>query len=149
MPNSKSSPQEEDTLAKVEEYTRFLDNVLRPELLEAKRQLEETQTEIQEYEQLRTTLKEQLPETTMVDLGYQAVRCQARIESPQTIFVHVGLGFHVEMDIPQALEFVDQRISFLKANPLEQRQKRYSQVGDHVQSSMNILSELEKVQKRM
>lgn len=149
--SSRSEPKIplEETQAKVEEYTKFLDTVLKPEILEAKRLLEDTLNEISEYEQLRVTLEKDLPPTTTVDLGFQAVQCEAKIIENPKIFVHVGLGFHVEMTISEALKFVQQRITFLQVNPLEVRQKKYNQVQDHVQSSMNILTELERVHQKL
>lgn len=146
---SPSSPQKQETQEKVDKYTQFLDNVLRPELKEAKRLLEETQLEISEYEELRATLQKDLPKTTTVDLGYGAVSCEAKIIDNPMIYVDVGLGFHVEMTVEEALEFTKQRIAFLQANQLENRQKSYNQVQDHAQSAMNILEELAKVQNQM
>ena len=138
----------EETHAKIEEYAQFLNSVLRPELLEAKRLLEETQKEISEYEQLRITLQKDLPSRTTVDLGFRSVQCEAKIVENPSIFVHAGLGFHIEMTIAEAVEFVKQRIAFLQANQLEDRQTKYNRVQDHVQSSMTILNELEKVQNQ-
>lgn len=106
-----------------------------------------------------------------VDLGYQTVYCKARVldteagvvdeaaaaaepstppppasnENSNKLFVHVGLGFHAELESKEAMDFCLQRIDFLKSNQLHPRQKVYTQVFDHFQSSVNILQELEKV----
>jgi prefoldin subunit 5 len=150
-----------DVQEKVQEYTQFVDEVLRPEISKAKAHIEETELEISEYQQLSAKLREmqqqqqqpnkreeQPPQKRQVDLGYQTVYCQAEImESAPTIFVHVGMGFHVEFQVTEALEFVDRRIEFLKTQVLPHREKKCAQIESHFQSSLNILSELERVQQ--
>jgi prefoldin subunit 5 len=148
------SPQE--TQQKVDEYTQFLDRVLRPELKEARRLVEETQHDIDEYLLLKKTLQQQQhPQQDsspplLVDLGYQSIYCQARYDKDpsEQVFIDVGLGFHVEMTAAEAINFIDQRIQHLQDYPKKQRQQRLIAVQDHLQSSLNILEELYKVQQQ-
>jgi len=115
--------------------------------------VEETELEVKEYRQLSTEIQKLKKDgtsptttTTVVDLGYQTVSCPARIEpNLSQLFVHVGLGFHVEFTAEEALLFVDKRIDFVKTNKLAYRQKQLISIQDHVQSSMNVLRELERV----
>ena len=172
--------QSAEAQAKIQEYTQFLDTVLRPQMKEAKRRLEETEEEIAEYTKLTAAIQQLYPTQgdtntdasivmapqLQVDLGYQTVYCKAQVESltastvasksteastskpsknNNKLFVHVGLGFHAELEPPEALAFCLQRIDFLKVNQLHPRQKAFTQIYDHYQSSVNILQELEKV----
>jgi len=175
----------QDAQLKIEEYTQFVNNALKPQLKEAKQSLEETEEEISEYTKLLAAIQQLYTEDKVDDsvvmgrkqrgdLGYQTVYCKATVGNMKTdestkatttrspaataagstntsnndhrIYVHVGLGFHAELDPKQAIDFCIQRVEFLKDNKLYHRQKHYTRLYDHYQSSINILEELEKVQ---
>ncbi|CAB9505305.1 Prefoldin subunit [Seminavis robusta] len=150
---SSISQDAQEAQAKVDEYTQFLDRVLRPELQEAKRQVEEIEHEIKEYQALKQALGEvpSLPPPNAVDLGFQTIYCPAQYakDPKDQVFVDLGLGFHVEMNAKEAREFIDKRVIFLQENRLNQRQKRLTTVQDHIQSSLNVLEQLEMVQKQL
>jgi prefoldin subunit 5 len=110
--------------------------------------------------------------TMLVDLGHEKVFCNAEIEissSGRTIiatkedsqdnasnaagpaaapsmlpfvYVHVGMGFHVQFTIHEALVFADRRIEFLENQVLKKRRVRLDEVKKHVSTSEMILSEI-------
>ena len=151
---------------KVDEYAQFLDQVLRPELKLAKSKVEEIELELSEYQQLGAVLQEKGTEQKKqqkqqsqeqhssskqtVDLGFQTVYSQAEIDDDcPHVYVNIGLGFHVQMTVQEATAFVEQRMDFLRTQVLPHRKKQLNQVEAHVQSSIHILEELEKVQEMM
>lgn len=54
------------------------------------------------------------------------------------IFVDVGLNFHVQMTLPEAIAFLDEKEAYLEAL-LEQRAKRTAQVKADVHQFLHIL----------
>jgi Prefoldin subunit len=58
------------------------------------------------------------------------------------VYVHVGMGFHVQFTINEALAFVDRRLDFLENQVLNKRQARLEEVKKHVGTSEMILSEI-------
>ena len=138
---------------KMSEYSSFIHDVLRPELDAAKKRSHKVKTEIQEY----TDLKEQLeilrrerPECfeSIVDLGYKTVYCRAVSKEPRKVFVHVGLGFQIELSITEALAFLNKRVSFLERDVLSEKEKKVTEVKDHIASAGLILDQLERELQR-
>jgi Prefoldin subunit len=105
----------------------------------------------------------------LVDLGHEKVFCNAEISIAKTrkdsnsdvkttssgpsttaaatmplpfVYVHVGMGFHVQFTINEALVFVDRRLDFLENQVLRKRRTRLEEVKKHVGTSEMILSEL-------
>jgi prefoldin subunit 5 len=85
---------------------------------------------------------------TMVDLGFKTVFCNAVAKQPNQLFVHVGMGFHVEMTLPEAASFCAKRIDYLKTHPLAKRQQTVQDIKDHVQSATNIMNQLLQVMQQ-
>jgi prefoldin subunit 5 len=153
------STSEEELRSKLQEYARFVDETLRPELKRRMQVRQDVETELAEYQDLASKLhnmeaKEDSPsyDTTseeksnfesLVDLGHQTVYCRAVSSSANSVFVHVGMGFHVEMKIPEAVQFSQQRQDFLR-RLLERRMAQEKQVVLHLESSLQILEELAK-----
>jgi prefoldin subunit 5 len=77
-----------------------------------------------------------------VDLGHNKVFCRASADDISTVFVNVGMGFHAELLIPEALVFVEKRIRFLQDQVLSRRVSRTKQVEQHILSSEAILDQL-------
>jgi prefoldin subunit 5 len=137
---------------KVEEYATFLRQVLRPDYEALARQAQETQQEIVEYEDLRLGLERLLPknnhaqdqdeEQRIVDLGHQKVFCAAVIENTEYVYVHVGKGFHVELTLPEALEYITRRLQLLSGDILPYREAKVQKVMTHIRSSELILDQL-------
>jgi len=134
---------------KVDEYATFLRNVLRPDFDLLSNDVDATKQEIAEYEDLVDRLeKMQKKQSTMddkeerVDLGHQKVFCRATIDDPGHVYVHVGKGFHVELTIPEALEYIEKRVRLLSGDVLPYREAKVQKILAHIRSSEMILDQL-------
>lgn len=155
------SVPEEDVRVKVDEYSNFVRDVLRPKLATIELCVEEVKQEIEEYNDLRCRLNEMIKlssngnksdHTVKVDLGFEKVFSIARIENSsgiETIFVDVGMGLHIELTISEAMSFIDNRIKFLKEQKLSNRIERFRQTTQHIKTSEMILDEMSKELSRM
>lgn len=133
-------------VAKMKEYSTFVDQMLQPKLKEARAALAKTQQEFNEYSDLRKQLCELSESSTVVkdvDLGHGKVFCDARRDEAETVFVHVGFGFHVELKASEATDFVDKRLNFLQ-QVMDMKSAKVQQVQEHLASSAYILEELKK-----
>lgn len=103
---------------KVLQYEEFVNERLRHDLEKVLSQREEVCGEIAEYNQLKMTLElitaqeGAKPLKTMVDLGCNFY-AHAKVEDPSMIFVAIGLGFHLEMRLDEAIEFIDGKVTRL------------------------------------
>lgn len=140
----------EEIRSKLCEYTAFIKKTLEPDLEAAVKIREEVETEIAEYEDLGAQLKvlrkrtDDGPLERMVDLGHRVAYCRAEVEDPKTVFVHVGLGFHVEMTLDEAIRSASDRINFLQDGPLRLRDDRAKVVAKHIEGSITVMEELKK-----
>jgi prefoldin subunit 5 len=147
---AESEPDAAEIQQKIEQYSSFVDKTLRPDLDQTSKAVKETEQEIQEYQELRTQLQEMQQssdagkqlEPFLVDLGHKKAFCQATANDTTTAFVHVGMGFHAELLVPEALVFVEKRIRFLEEQVLSRRVSRTKQVEQHILSSETILDQL-------
>mmetsp|Transcript_38993 Transcript_38993/g.80970 ORF Transcript_38993/g.80970 Transcript_38993/m.80970 type:complete len:155 (-) Transcript_38993:1124-1588(-) len=142
----------DEIVAKMKEYQVFVEDVLKPQLSQAQGSRDETQNEINEYNQLMGRLQElqdgSAPKTMEVDLVHQKVFCNAQIDNADSdqesaVFIHVGMGFHVEFTFSEGVQFVDRRINYLE-QVLQYKETKLQKVEDHISSSEFILSELSK-----
>ncbi|CAJ1945975.1 unnamed protein product [Cylindrotheca closterium] len=159
--------EEEDSVAirdKMAEYSKFLEDILKPEWEDAKYRLDLVRTQIHEYRELQQTLIKQQKDLTAtimagkepaaeekmieadVDLGMnKTVYCRAVAPASdilEKIFVHVGMNYHVEFRIDEALIFVSKRIKYLEDNPLAAKQAKFDEVDHHLQSAEVIFKQL-------
>mmetsp|Transcript_6261 Transcript_6261/g.9094 ORF Transcript_6261/g.9094 Transcript_6261/m.9094 type:complete len:192 (+) Transcript_6261:74-649(+) len=79
---------------------------------------------------------------THVDLGAQIMFCKAIVPNPERVFVHVGMGFHVEFTLNEALEFIERRVKFLHKKVLANRVNKAKAVASDVESTLKILETL-------
>ena len=94
-----STADDKATEAKIQEYTQFLEAVLKPQMKQAKQLLDETEEEISEYTKLMAAIQQlynnadekadpiirmNQEQHQVVDLGYQTVYCKAKVESALT-----------------------------------------------------------------
>lgn len=142
----------EDITEKIEEYAKFVSKKLRPELSLAESSRDETRKEMKEYQELSDKLKAFQKEgtselKTMVDLGHGAIHCNA-IGNLDKIYLHVGMGFHVEMTIPEAIGFIDKRLDFLQKSVLKGKEAKVKEITDHIMEAATILDELNRELQR-
>jgi prefoldin subunit 5 len=134
---------------KIAEYTQFVEKVLGPQYDAAEAARKESVKTVSEYRELAETLKDMLQKEgnneieQEVDLGYKTVFTKAVAINPTTIFVHVGMGFHVEFKIKEALSFCEKRIQFLETNHVARKQKTSNEILEHLRSAQMILDQLQ------
>jgi prefoldin subunit 5 len=138
----------EDIQGKIKEHVKFLREVLRPNYDTLLLAEQATHNEIQEYEELSKQLNDVKQGTFHlemdVDLGHRKASCKAiaNESTRQEIFVHIGMGFHVQLAIEESLIFVQKRLTFLLHTVLPHRVAKSIKLRAHIQSSENILDEL-------
>lgn len=131
-----------------DEYVQFVRDRLRPDYEALFRAEQEIETEIRDYVDLMERIKDILQnkhESMMeVDLGHGKVFCRAKLDeaSPQAIYVHVGMGFHIEFTPQEALDWIPKRIDYLTNIVLTHRRSKTKSVRTHLQSAERILDEL-------
>jgi prefoldin subunit 5 len=78
------------------------------------------------------------------------VSCRAIVDTTtKTIFVHIGMGFHIEYTWDEALRYVQKQIDYLNHVVLPHRMTKSKTVLTHIQSSERILDELSKELQKM
>jgi prefoldin subunit 5 len=151
-----------DMERKLEEYARFVRDVLRPDYQICRNLEGDIRDEINAYSDLMIRITNELINKNYddsddskqlimdVDLGHNKVSCRAKIDVTSTtssehqnvIFVHVGMGFHVEYTWDEALIYIQKRIEYLNQIKLPHQMKKLKHVLSHIQSSERILDEL-------
>jgi prefoldin subunit 5 len=144
----------------ITEYSNFINRTLRPQLQKAVDEREETEAEISEFLQLQTKLKllverdtrmkiesknnnnTLFPIDTIVDICHGAVYCNATIPNPRTIYIDVGLGFHVEMTLHEAIIYINKRVDHIEKNVLKHRVKVATTVAKDVENAIKLMEEL-------
>eukprot|EP00563_Minutocellus_polymorphus_P002543 CAMPEP_0181040372 /NCGR_PEP_ID=MMETSP1070-20121207/11012_1 /TAXON_ID=265543 /ORGANISM="Minutocellus polymorphus, Strain NH13" /LENGTH=170 /DNA_ID=CAMNT_0023118375 /DNA_START=102 /DNA_END=614 /DNA_ORIENTATION=+ len=156
--------------SKIDEYSSFISSTLRPQLEVAVTAREEVEREIKEYEALQAKLanmtsttkstRGKIPDNdscddndgdeekkeqseTVVDLGNEVIYCKAVIDDPSKIYVHTGMGFHVEMKIDEATTFVGKRIKLLRQS-LELKTHKATTIAVHIEETILVLQQLGK-----
>ncbi|MED6234242.1 hypothetical protein ATANTOWER_025222 [Ataeniobius toweri] len=104
---------------KVLQYEVFINDVLRRDLRKVLEQRDQVYEKISQYLQLKNTIQslqeagsQQLKAD--VDLGCNFY-VQAQVDDSSRIFVAVGFGFFVEMNLDEALRFIDRKTTQLTA----------------------------------
>jgi len=138
----------DNAMNKVEEYSNFVTSRLRPELDRAEQSRKETKDEISGYKDLEGRLRYFTENNvteyeSIVDLGYRSISCNA-IGSATKIHVHVGMGFHVEMTMEEAIKFVKKRVNFLENDVLKRKERKVRETTEHIVVASSILDELKR-----
>jgi prefoldin subunit 5 len=140
--------RDHDVNNKIKEYAAFIDNTLHPELERRVLAREKIEEEIEEYRDLAAKLQAveertstSQPLQALVDLGHKTIFCQAETSVPLKLYVHVGMGFHVEMTTAEAISFCHARIDYL-SRVLNFRMERAAQVARDLQASLVIMEQL-------
>lgn len=153
-----------DIELKLDEYAKFVRDTLRPDYQMCLDLEKEIRDEIIEYSDLMSRITNELISTNFdekpnhiimdVDLGHNKISCRAKVDTTasnhqRVIFVHVGMGFHVEYAWDEAFIYIQKRTEYLKNIKLPHRMKKSQHVLSHVQSSERILDELSREVLRM
>ena len=150
LPTMKDNTDAEDLNhhQQLQQYTSFLNETLRPNMEALKLREQLIQEEIEQYDTLRTRVADlvaqhqQSLQVESVDLGHGKLSCAAEVADTSHIFVHVGMGFHAELTLPEAVQFCQKRIGFLRYNVLKQQVEKISKVAEHIKSTETILDEI-------
>jgi len=149
---------------KLKTYAAFIDQTLYPDLRAAVAAREEIEAEIEEYETLCTHLAIQKEKnekhdnrdasdkedssthdntnTALVDLGNKIGFCQAEFDDPRTVYVHVGMGFHTEFNLAEAISFCERRVLYLSKNALVLKQKKAKSIAAHLEAALILVEKL-------
>ncbi|XP_017056835.1 protein UXT homolog [Drosophila ficusphila] len=103
--------------ARITQIEEFINEVLKEDLRQLEKCINEFNEEIMEYVQLKNTLQTfdtHLPEgyKTQVNIGSN-IFMQARVRNMDSILVNVGKDIYLEMSIPEAERFSDTRVKIL------------------------------------
>ena len=141
------SSGKEDISQRILHYEEFLNERLRSDLEKVLSQRDEVCGEIAEYNQLKTTVELLIsqgpakPLKTMVDLGCNFY-AHAKVEDPSMIFVSIGLGFHLEMKLDEAISFIDSKVSRL-TDRSSQLSEQAALINGRIKLVMETLRELQ------
>lgn len=146
--------------AKYDEINHLIYQVLEPQLLAAVKHREDVEAEINEYQELSdqltiirnrydddfrirkdSSIKTVAPLEAMVDLGHQIAYCKAEIQDPQRVYVNVGMGFHVEFSLDEAIDFIALRIDFLLSYILPKTAERAKNIAADIEAALYALAE--------
>ncbi|XP_067014636.1 protein UXT [Anabrus simplex] len=133
---------------KVLQYESFVNDVLRQDLKKVHMRRDRLLSELAEYIQLKNVLE------TVVELkldnGFKTklnLGCdfyvQANIRDASKVFLDVGLGYHVEFTLAEALVFIEKRINLLTQQTASLR-KDSAKTKAMIKLVLGGLSELQK-----
>ncbi|CAG8454883.1 2891_t:CDS:2 [Ambispora gerdemannii] len=135
---------------KIAQYESFLNDKLKPDLKKTLDLRDAVYDQITEYLKLKTQIRviteNQLTELkTMVDLGTNFY-VQAKVPDTMYIFVNVGFGFHVQLTLVEAIEFIDRKEKVLQRKA-EQYTKKASNIKANIKLVLEALTEIMKLEK--
>ena len=138
MAKSRSARSEDETRAKVEQYETFVDNRLKPDLVTAIGLRDKVLEQQKVYSDLAKNIKmlqeQKLTKLrTMINLGSE-VYGHAEVPDATRIFVDIGLGFHAEFTLDEALGFISAKEKMLS-----------KQVVQHTAQVANIKAQIKLV----
>ncbi|XP_072026474.1 protein UXT homolog [Amphiura filiformis] len=141
-----------DVSAKVTEYEKFVNEVLRRDLKNVLDTRDEIYGKIAEYLELKTVI-EKIQDSelgsgelkTKIDLGCNFY-VQAKVPDASKIFVQVGFGFFVEFTLAEALKFIDKKVKHLTEST-DKLTKNSAQIKAHIKLVYEGLRELQNLQK--
>lgn len=137
--------------SKIVEYERFLNERLRTDLRSVLERKDAVCSDIAEYTQLKTTIQHLInkqgspqknePLKTMIDLGCNFY-AKARVQDFSRIIVAIGLGFYLEMQLDEAVTFIDKKVASLTKDA-EQLSEQASQINARIKMVLGALHELQ------
>jgi prefoldin alpha subunit len=109
--------EEEMNISRIcQRHEEFILTELKPRLENLIKVQNDIHDEIEEYEKCRIMIKDMKGKQnyeSYVDIG-EGNYVQSVLNSSETIYVHVGMGFHVEVDLEKGNEICHERILLLQ-----------------------------------
>jgi len=139
----------DDLSTRISRYEEFLNERLRSDLQKVLQLKEDVYKDIADFTQLKAVLDLLISECkkgnkthkTMVDLGCNFYT-KAKIEDCSTIFIAIGLGFHLEMTLEEAVSFIEEKMSQLN-HKADRLSDQASQINGRIKMVMETLRELQ------
>nr|SVE75555.1 EOG090X0MWD [Daphnia dolichocephala] len=133
-------------LLKIQQYEKFVNEVLRSKLKSCFVARENYLSEIQEYLQLKKTIDnlnelDVNPLKTKVDLGC-GFFVQAEVPDVSMIFVSVGFGFFLELTHPEACSFIIKKVEQL-GERVKVLEDEASHINADIKMMLNTLGQLQ------
>merc|ERR1711916_68476 len=130
---------------KCKEYDTFLQDRLVPELEERKRVLAALRKEKKSFEDAASSMQSLIDSRmghvdTLVDLG-AGCSMRGHVPSLQTVLVNVGMGFHVEMSLQEALTWATQRAAEMD-KPIEDAARSVAETGADIRVALASIHQL-------
>jgi len=133
---------------KVLRYERFLNDTLRGDLQKVVDERDKIYEQLSEYLQLKTVI-ESITETkldkvtTKVDLGCNFY-VKALVPDTSRIYVAIGYGFHLEMTLPEALNFIEKKNAQLTSHT-EKLTQDAAKIKGHIKFVLEGLREIQNI----
>nr|CAG4639731.1 EOG090X0MWD [Daphnia magna]SVE80550.1 EOG090X0MWD [Daphnia magna]SVE81117.1 EOG090X0MWD [Daphnia magna]SVE82323.1 EOG090X0MWD [Daphnia magna]SVE82886.1 EOG090X0MWD [Daphnia magna] len=135
-------------LPKIQQYEKFVNEVLRSKLKSCLAARENYVSDIQEYLQLLKTIKnldefDVNPLKTKVDLGC-GFFVQAEVPDVSTILVSVGFGFFLELTLTEACTFITKKVEQIGGR-VKVLEEEASHIKADIKMMLNTLGQLQGV----
>jgi prefoldin alpha subunit len=145
MARSRSNRSQDETRAKIEQYETFVDKRLKPDLVAAISLWDKVLEQQKVYSDLAKNIKllqeQKLTKLrTMINLGSE-VYGQAEVPDATKIFVDIGLGFHAEFTLDEALEFISAKDKLL-SKQVEQHTAQVASIKAQIKLVVEGIKEL-------
>ena len=139
-----------ESQTKIARFQSFITDKLKPDLATTLHTRDTLYTTITHYLQLRTNLTHLLTSptrhlTSRINIGCDFY-CQAVVPSIELVTVDVGLGFHVDLTLAEAVAVCDEREKWLTARA-DVLTERASVISAHIKLVYEGIAELMKVQE--
>ena len=137
------STKERET--KLRSYEEYANETLKTGLENIIKQQAQVSNDITEYSNLKKALKLTKNSTkikTKVDLGFHFfVNAEAEISENNKFMIYLGHDFYAEMDIDQAVEFIDKKVKILEKK-LEYLRGEAAQFQGQIRFTLEAVREL-------
>ena len=145
MAKPRSKRTEDETKAKIQQYEAFVDTRLKPDLVAAIAQRDKVLEQQKVYSDLATNIRllqdQKLTRLrTMINLGNE-VYGQAEVPDASRIFVDIGLGFHAEFTLDEAMGFIAKKDKAL-AKQVEQHTAKVGSIKAQIKLVAEGIKEL-------
>mmetsp|Transcript_35408 Transcript_35408/g.53242 ORF Transcript_35408/g.53242 Transcript_35408/m.53242 type:complete len:182 (-) Transcript_35408:185-730(-) len=130
---------------KVTEYEAYIEEVLKRDLKASLDEFRKEQEVMEQILELRRSidlfLREKVTEfESMVDVGCQ-MYVKAFVPDTEKLFLDVGMGFHLEMTLMEAREFLEHKEAFVNSQ-LEARKKETAKIKATIHEALMRLDML-------